>query len=312
LTVYGVNFFSDCKNIKKIPLLQRFDLVLMLFYIKMQVFNTQEALKAYLKTIVNQRIGFVPTMGALHDGHLSLVARSNAENDVTVSSIFVNPTQFNNASDLANYPIQTEQDIIKLEKADCDILYLPKSKEDVYQLEQPFTVDLGQLATVMEGAFRPGHFEGVMRVVKLLFEIVAPHNAYFGLKDYQQYLVIKSMVEQLHLPVVVVGCSIIREVSGLAMSSRNLLLSKEELHTASEIIEVLKMAKNALAEHTLEDITAKCLTRLCMFSKPEYFEIREASTLSIPTNKNQPLRAFVVAKIGSVRLIDNLALNYED
>lgn len=278
----------------------------------MQVFDTQEALKAHLKTIANQRIGFVPTMGVLHEGHLSLIARSNAENDCTVASIFVNPTQFNNPSDLASYPIQTEQDIQKLEKAGCAVLYLPKTKEDVYQFEQPFSVDLGLLATVMEGAFRPGHFEGVMRVVKLLFEIVNPHQAYFGLKDYQQYMVIKRMVQQLNLPVKVIGCSIIREESGLAMSSRNLLLSNDELSTASELIEVLKMAKNALNEHTIEDITAKCLTRLRMFSKPEYFEIRESSTLSFPVDKTQSLRAFVVAKIGSVRLIDNLPLNYED
>ena len=285
----------------------------MLFYIKMQVFNTQEALKGHLKTIANQRIGFVPTMGALHNGHLSLVERSNAENEITVVSIFVNPTQFNNASDLANYPIRTEEDIFKLEQAGCTLLYLPESIEDVYKFEQPFTINLGQIATVMEGAFRPGHFEGVMRVVKLLFEIVSPQKAYFGLKDFQQYLVIKTMVQQLNFPIEIIGCNIVREKSGLAMSSRNLLLSEDELYTASEIIEVLNMAKQALPNHTIEEISARCLNRLRMFSKPEYFEIREASTLSVPTDKNtQQLRAFVVTKIGAVRLIDNLALNYSE
>ncbi len=165
----------------------------------------------------------------------------------------------------------------------------------------------------MEGAFRPGHFDGVMRVVKLLFEIVSPHKAYFGLKDFQQYLVIKTMVQQLNIPVEVIGCNIIREKSGLAMSSRNLLLTEDELYTASEIIEVLNLAKQALPNHTLEEISARCLNRLRMFSKPEYFEIREAVTLNVPTDKNtQQLRAFVVTKIGGVRLIDNLALNYSE
>lgn len=279
----------------------------------MQVFTTQEALKVYLKTVTDQRIGFVPTMGALHNGHLSLVERSISENDITIVSIFVNPTQFNNANDLANYPIRTEEDIFKLEKVGCTLLYLPESKEDVYKFEKPFTINLGQIATVMEGAFRPGHFDGVMRVVKLLFEIVSPHKAYFGLKDFQQYLVIKTMVQQLNIPVEVIGCNIIREKSGLAMSSRNLLLTEDELYTASEIIEVLNLAKQALPNHTLEEISARCLNRLRMFSKPEYFEIREAVTLNVPTDKNtQQLRAFVVTKIGGVRLIDNLALNYSE
>ena len=237
----------------------------------MQVFTTQEALKVYLKTVTDQRIGFVPTMGALHNGHLSLVERSISENDITIVSIFVNPTQFNNANDLANYPIRTEEDIFKLEKVGCTLLYLPESKEDVYKFEKPFTINLGQIATVMEGAFRPGHFDGVMRVVKLLFEIVSPHKAYFGLKDFQQYLVIKTMVQQLNIPVEVIGCNIIREKSGLAMSSRNLLLTEDELYTASEIIEVLNLAKQALPNHTLEEISARCLNRLRMFSKPEYF-----------------------------------------
>lgn len=276
----------------------------------MQVFNTQKSLKAYLKTIENKKIGFVPTMGALHDGHLSLVKKSNLENDQTVVSIFVNPTQFNNPTDLANYPIQTQEDTLKLQKAGCSILYIPLSKEDVYQFEKPFSVDLGQIAEVMEGAFRPGHFEGVMRVVKLLFEIVSPDKAYFGLKDYQQFLVIKSMVNQLKLSVEIIGCDIVRESSGLAMSSRNLLLSNDELEQASKIYEVLNMAKKLLANYDLEYIITQCLERLNTFSKPEYFEIREASTLTVPKDKNaQKLRAFVVAKIGNVRLIDNLDLN---
>ncbi len=276
----------------------------------MKVFATQEDLKSYLSDLGDKSIGFVPTMGALHQGHLSLIKKSRSENDLTVCSIFVNPTQFNNPDDLSSYPVLHEQDIKLLEQENCDLLYLPDNAEDVYLNEQSFEVDLGMLEDLMEGEHRPGHFNGVMRVVKLLLEIVSPDRAYFGLKDYQQYLVVKTMVDQLKLGVDIVGCEIIREPSGLAMSSRNMLLSEQETVDALILQEALLYCKEHIQTESPEQIKEHCLNLLKLKSVPEYFEILDKSTLQ-PAKKGKKMEnihAFTAAVVGNVRLIDNLEI----
>jgi pantoate--beta-alanine ligase len=277
----------------------------------MQVFNKQSALQSYVKATGLQKVGFVPTMGALHQGHLSLIHRSKAENELTVCSIFVNPTQFNNPSDLAGYPNRIEEDIALLTESGCDVLYLPDSMEDVYANEQPFSVDLGALNTVMEGKHRPGHFDGVVRVVKLLFQIVHPTRAYFGLKDFQQYCIIVEMANQLFPNIQIIGCETVREASGLAMSSRNLLLSAEQRIQAEVLYKALWEAKEKIKNSPISQIEQEALEYLRKCSEPEYFELRNAVTLQpVKDVLNEKVRAFVVAKVGNVRLIDNMALNY--
>ncbi|MFT5229919.1 MAG: pantoate--beta-alanine ligase, partial [Urechidicola sp.] len=197
----------------------------------MHIFNGKEALMDHLKSIktLNSTIGFVPTMGALHQGHLSLMQESLAENDSTVVSIFVNPTQFNNPEDLSKYPRTLEADIAKISGLSSEIILYAPSTEDVYEgkiLSQEF--DFDGLENQMEGKFRPGHFNGVGTIVKRLFEIVVPTNAYFGEKDFQQLQIVKKMVEKNNLTVNVKGCAIFREANGLAMSSRNERLSEQK------------------------------------------------------------------------------------
>jgi pantoate--beta-alanine ligase len=277
----------------------------------MLVFTDQTSLRKHLKTTDKQSIGFVPTMGALHEGHLSLIRASKVENSVTVCSIFVNPTQFNNASDLANYPNRTDEDKLHLEKVGCDILYLPHSMADVYANEEPFSIDLGDLTSVMEGKHRPGHFEGVIRVVKLLFEIVRPNSAYFGLKDYQQFCIIRAMAKEVFPEISIVGCETVREDNGLAMSSRNLLLTEQQKSTAVILYESMVKAKTRLLTTDIARIEREAYLELSKVAEPEYFELRNADTLHpVSDVLNEKVRAFVVAKIGNVRLIDNMALNY--
>ena len=209
----------------------------------MIIFNTIEQLQNHLNSIRNQKkiIGFVPTMGALHKGHISLVDRAKTDCDVTVCSIFVNPTQFSDLSDLDKYPRTLESDCQLLEKAECNIVFAPDIKEMYSEVELELkkqkkedkswtegkSVDFGDLETVMEGAHRPGHFNGVAQVVSKLFRIVEPEKAYFGQKDFQQLAIIRSMVKQLGMPIQIIACDIMREPNGLAMSSRNERLTKQ-------------------------------------------------------------------------------------
>ena len=277
----------------------------------MEIFTTQRELKQYLKPYLgNVTIGFVPTMGALHKGHLSLIQNSNEHCELTICSIFVNPTQFNNSSDFKNYPVDHSADITLLESIDCDILFLPENAEEVYKNEKIEVIDIGNLAKVLEGEHRPGHFEGVLRVVKLLFEIVEPTKAFFGLKDYQQYLVIQKMVELLHLNIDVVGCEIIREKNGLAMSSRNKRLSKIELEDALILRKALVYCKNNFGKLSLKDLEAECFEMLKTTSTPEYFKICDAKSLEKFKENSTPekLRAFRATSIGEVRLIDNMEI----
>ena len=282
----------------------------------MHIFYGKVALIAYLKTIktTNSTIGFVPTMGALHQGHLALMQRSIKENDDTVVSIFVNPTQFNNPEDLEKYPRTLEEDVKKMRNlSDKIILYAP-TVDDIYEghtISQSF--DFDGLENQMEGKFRPGHFNGVGTIVKRLFEIVTPTNAYFGEKDFQQLQIVKKMVEKNHLPVNVVGCPIFREDNQLAMSSRNERLTPEERKEASIIYKVLTEAKeifqNGTPEETIQFVenSFKDNERFDL----EYFVIADESTL-LPIDhksKDKNYRAFIAVFVNSIRLIDTISLN---
>ncbi|WP_125718192.1 pantoate--beta-alanine ligase [Flavobacterium ustbae] len=282
----------------------------------MHIFYSKAALIAYLKTIktANSTIGFVPTMGALHQGHLALMQRSLKENDDTVVSIFVNPTQFNNPEDLAKYPRTLEEDIKKMRTlSDKIILYAP-SVEDIYEgntVSQSF--DFDGLENQMEGKFRPGHFNGVGTIVKRLFEIVTPTNAYFGEKDFQQLQIVKKLVEKTELPVNIVGCPIFREENQLAMSSRNERLTDQERKDAAIIYKTLTEAKeifqNQSPQETIEFVenSFKDNTEFEL----EYFVIADESTLlSIDKKENdKKYRAFIAVFVNSIRLIDTISLN---
>ncbi|MFG4000535.1 pantoate--beta-alanine ligase [Flavobacterium aquidurense] len=282
----------------------------------MHIFYGKVALIAYLKTIktANSTIGFVPTMGALHQGHLALMQRSIKENDDTVVSIFVNPTQFNNPEDLDKYPRTLEEDVKKMRGlSDKMILYAP-SVEDIYEgntVSQDF--DFDGLENQMEGKFRPGHFNGVGTIVKRLFEIVTPTNAYFGEKDFQQLQIVKKMVEKTNLPVNVVGCPIFREDNQLAMSSRNERLTPEERKEAAIIYKTLTEAKeifqNGSPEDTIQFVedAFKDNERFDL----EYFVIADESTL-LPIDhksKDKNYRAFIAVFVNNIRLIDTISLN---
>ncbi|MBP4138027.1 pantoate--beta-alanine ligase [Flavobacterium geliluteum] len=282
----------------------------------MHIFYGKVALIAYLKTIktANSTIGFVPTMGALHQGHLALMQRSIKENDDTVVSIFVNPTQFNNPEDLEKYPRTLEEDVKKMRNlSDKIILYAP-SVEDIYEghtVSQDF--DFDGLENQMEGKFRPGHFNGVGTIVKRLFEIVTPTNAYFGEKDFQQLQIVKKMVEKNHMPVHVVGCPIFREDNQLAMSSRNERLTSEERKKASIIYKTLLQAQEIFAKESPEatiEFVQNAFKDNEMFEL-EYFVIADESTL-LPIDhksKDKKYRAFIAVFVNSIRLIDTISLN---
>jgi len=282
----------------------------------MHIFYGKVALIAYLKTIktANSTIGFVPTMGALHQGHLALMQRSIKENDDTVVSIFVNPTQFNNPEDLEKYPRTLDEDVKKMRGlSDKIILYAP-SVDDIYEghtISQSF--DFDGLENQMEGKFRPGHFNGVGTIVKRLFEIVTPTNAYFGEKDFQQLQIVKKMVEKNHLPVNVVGCPIFREENLLAMSSRNERLTAEERKEAAIIYKTLTEAKEIFQTGTPEE-TIQFVENSFKDNERfdlEYFVIADESTL-LPIDhksKDKNYRAFIAVFVNSIRLIDTISLN---
>ncbi len=262
----------------------------------------------------NKSIGFVPTMGALHEGHLSLIRRSRSENDVTVASIFVNPTQFNDSSDYARYPRTIEKDRAMLEDAGCDILFCPPENE-VYPSPDLKNIDFnpGSVADVLEGAHRPGHFQGVAAVVKRLFDIIQPNNAYFGAKDYQQLLIIKKLVQFYHLPIQVIGCETLREPDGLAMSSRNMLLPPDDRDKAAFLYQMLQKAKGLILSEKIDkqgiiDIIMTDFEQNGNF-KLDYFDICSAESLQTVTDlRNNDLVICVAAFLGKVRLIDNIII----
>ncbi|MFH1118408.1 MAG: pantoate--beta-alanine ligase [Bacteroidota bacterium] len=257
-----------------------------------------------------QTIGFVPTMGALHEGHISLVNRAKQENDVVVVSIFVNPIQFNNPDDLTKYPRTLVKDLQMLSSVNCDLVFNP-SVEEMYPEKIEKTYDFGQLATVMEGEFRPGHFNGVATVVQRLFEITIPHKAYFGEKDYQQLQIIRALVRNEKLNVEIVPCPISREADGLARSSRNERLSPEMRKAAPYIHMVLEEARNLARAHQASQIVNFVKAKFSdhPLLKLEYFTIAESENLQPVTGMVKPGNyGFIAVFAGDIRLIDNIRL----
>jgi pantoate--beta-alanine ligase len=281
----------------------------------MPVFQTQNALKIELKKAQNQskKIGFVPTMGALHQGHLSLLEQSISENEITVLSIFVNPTQFNNAEDLKKYPRTLEKDVELVKKLNKNILIYAPSVSDIYEGNTiSATFDYDGLEHQMEGKHRPGHFDGVGTIVKKLFEIVKPTRAYFGEKDFQQLQIVKKLVVKHKIPVNVIPCEIYREPSGLAMSSRNERLSDNARNESKLIYKILLEAKDKFMLKSAKEVTEFVVRE---FKKHknftlEYFEIAEEETLLSckRKTKNKKYRGFIAVFIEDIRLIDNISL----
>lgn len=261
-------------------------------------------------------IAFVPTMGALHKGHLSLIKKAKKENDVVVVSIFVNPTQFDNKDDLKNYPITLENDLELLKKVNCDLVLIPTVKEVYPTKVTSEHFEFGGIENEMEGKFRNGHFNGVGTIVKRLFEIVTPHKAYFGEKDFQQLQIIKKLVEIEKLPIKIIGCKIFREKDGLAMSSRNARLTTECRDAAPFIYKTLKKVKKKFKKKDSmnnEEILAIEKWVEKKFKKQsdltlEYFTIANESTLKNSKDNQHNPRAFIAVFAGEIRLIDNMAL----
>ncbi len=282
----------------------------------MQVYDKRLDIKTSVAKFIedNKSIGFVPTMGALHRGHLALVAKAIKENDVVVVSIFVNPTQFNNSDDLVKYPRTLESDVQLLSGLSPDIIVFAPSPDQVYGNKMSSTsYNFGGLENEMEGKFRPGHFDGVGTVLKHLFTIISPTKAYFGEKDFQQLQIVKKLVAIEKMTVQIIGCSIFREDTGLALSSRNKRLSKDQLASAPLIFQTLKQVKKDFGTksvHKLSNWVAAQFENNTEL-KLEYFEIAKVSDLKSIVRKRKTIeyRAFIAVFAGEIRLIDNIALN---
>lgn len=262
--------------------------------------------------ILGKTIGFVPTMGALHQGHLSLISKSRAENDITICSVYVNPTQFNNSNDFSRYPRDVEKDAEMLREVGCDYVFTPSDSE-MYPDKMSLNISFGHLETVMEGKFRPGHFNGVGVVVAKLFNLVKPNRAYFGQKDLQQTIIIKKLVETLLFDVELIICDTLREQDGLAMSSRNTLLTLDERKVASILFQALNKAKTLYLEgEKIPEIVEKAT--LVINNNPsfklEYFEIVDLETLLpiLENTKKTPIAICIACFLGQVRLIDNFVV----
>ena len=258
-------------------------------------------------------IGYVPTMGALHKGHISLIVNSKKVNQITVSSIFVNPTQFNNPKDFEKYPVTLQSDIDLLEQNGCDVLFLPTVAE-MYPtgFNNNKSYNLGYLETVLEGKYRPGHFQGVCQVVDRLLQIVQPHNLYLGQKDYQQCMVIKKMIELVQMNINVIVCATLREGDGLAMSSRNMRLNKQEREQAVRISEVLLFIKKEIKAGYIGDLEERAIQYLSAAGfKVDYVTIATADTLELLEywDGSKNIVALAAAYMNEVRLIDNMLLN---
>ena len=277
----------------------------------MKVVNTVAELNAALAPLKREGIGFVPTMGALHAGHRSLVERARRENDTVVVSVFVNPTQFNDKNDLKNYPRTPEADCAILEAAGADIVFMP-TVEDIYPEPDTRQFDFGLVDKVMEGATRPGHFNGVAQVVSRLFAIVEPKKAYFGEKDFQQIAVIKAMVKQLGLDVEIVECPIIRDVDGLALSSRNTLLTPEYRAAAPHIYEVISQCAAKSKELTPAELTKWVVEQVEAdgLLKVIYFQAVDATSLQQVTSWDESprIQGCIAVQAGEIRLIDNIKI----
>lgn len=277
----------------------------------MKTFLKVSDLKRELATVDASGIGFVPTMGALHAGHRSLVEKARRECQTVVVSVFVNPTQFNDKNDLRNYPRTPEADAALLEAAGADYILMP-SVEEIYPEPDTRQFDFGLVDKVMEGATRPGHFNGVAQVVSRLFEIVEPAKAYFGEKDFQQIAVIKAMVNQLGMGVEIVECPIIRDVDGLALSSRNTLLTAEHRAAAPHIYEVLSQCANKSAELSPAELTTWVVTEVEKnpLLKVIYFQAVDALTMQQVQSweESQRVQGCIAVQAGEIRLIDNVKI----
>ena len=281
----------------------------------MEVFKTVKSLNDRLSKIPEETsVGLVPTMGALHQGHLSIVETAKMQNDLVIATIFVNPTQFDNPEDLSNYPSTLEKDLELLENLGCDMVFAPPVSEVYPKDVKSEKFDFDGLDKVMEGAFRKGHFDGVATIVKRLFEITKPDRAYFGKKDYQQLQIIRKMVAQEQIPVEIVPCEIFREADGLAMSSRNMRLSSRQRTEAPLIFKTLEESRRLFEQGRALDYVKSFVKN--EFDKNEdlvleYFEIADSEDLRPVTERIQGKSyiAFIAVFAGSIRLIDNLALN---
>ena len=279
----------------------------------MYIFKTVESLQNYILKIKKKglRIGFVPTMGALHNGHLSLIEKAKNSADVTVCSIFVNPTQFNDANDLIKYPVTIEQDINLLISANTDALFLP-SVNEIYpeNIDTSVNLDFGTLDKLMEGKHRPGHFAGVAQVVKRLLDIVQPNMLFMGQKDYQQFCICRNMIQQFNLPVDIVMCSIVREKDGLAMSSRNVRLNNEQRKIANKIHEVLSKISYDFDKNRLLELKSNAINSLNKIPefRLDYLEIADGETLLPATKLSKSIIVCVAVYLGEIRLIDNMVL----
>lgn len=278
----------------------------------LKIFTTRKALSEYLsKERDNGRsIGFVPTMGALHNGHLSLIKNAAERTDLVVVSIFVNPTQFNDVKDLIKYPRPLDEDLAKLKTVKCDVLFIPEINE-MYPENEYWEPDLEGLDLILEGKHRPGHYKGVTQIVKKLFDAIKPDVAFFGQKDYQQFLIVSKMVSKSGSDIELVMCPIIREKDGLAMSSRNVYLSDQEHHMALMLFRVLEQVKKDFEIKTVAELKNNAIRSLQATAglSPEYFEICNSTSLEPVLNKKEKnIIALVAARIGSTRLIDNIIL----
>ena len=277
----------------------------------MKIFTSVKELRAALDGVEQSGIGFVPTMGALHAGHRSLVERARRENNTVVVSVFVNPTQFNDKNDLKHYPRTPEADARTLEEAGADFVLMP-SVEEIYPEPDTRVFDFGQIDKVMEGATRPGHFNGVAQVVSRLFDIVRPARAYFGEKDFQQIAVIRAMVEQLHLPVRIVECPIVRGEDGLALSSRNTLLDAEHRAAAPHIYATLREAVKrsyemdpaALKAWVKSEVERNPLLKVIYYQSVNALTMQEVSSW----DEAPRIQGCIAVQAGDIRLIDNIRI----
>lgn len=258
----------------------------------------------------NRTIGFVPTMGALHAGHISLIEKAKSENDIVVCSIFVNPTQFNDPKDLENYPRMPEADIALLKSAGCDLVFIPTPIEIYPEGLRLLDISFGFMEETMEGAFRPGHFKGVATVVNLLFEIVQPTNSYFGEKDFQQLAIIRKMASMLKHSTSIIGCPTLRETDGLAMSSRNLLLTSEQRKAAPLIYKAMEMAKEFIPHQSPAAVTelVKRYIQKSPYLSVQYFQLVNPDTLEDITHWEEGtiVQGCIAVLTEGPRLIDNI------
>lgn len=276
----------------------------------MKIFTTKKEITHYFTHKAGKIVGFVPTLGALHQGHISLIKQAQQNSAEVVCSIFVNPTQFNDPKDLEKYPRPIAADIGMLEQVGCDILFNPPVNE-IYDDNEKWHLNIGDLEYLLEGEFRPGHYQGVTQVVYKLFSIVKPDIAFFGQKDYQQFLVISKMVELLNMPVKLVMCPIERENNGLAMSSRNIHLTPDDRQHALILSKALSWVKNNFDAGDIPAI--KQQAGLMVSNEPgielEYFEIVDGQTLHTATANTKNIVALVAARAGKTRLIDNMLID---